>query len=153
MRWLFCNKQHTSYKEQQGQKVRHIPFDKCGFGSNDGWSWETNSIVGHQSGYVVVGKGSGCFFLFIRWVLAIRAVVEWASTESLSLVTIHHRQHSGKYSECWNSWYMKQQENDQWWFQSYARRSGPSQITNYVRSTISFWISQVMNKDGSTLSL
>ncbi len=62
-RWLFSNKLHTSYKEQQGQKARHISFDECAFGSNDGWSRETNWIAGHRSGYVVREEASGCSFL------------------------------------------------------------------------------------------
>lgn len=94
-----------------------IPFDECAFGSNDGWSQETNWIAGHCSGYVAVEEESGCAFLFIRWFLAIRAVVDWAATESLSLVTMYWRQHTGKHGECWNSRYMKQQKNNQWWFQ------------------------------------
>lgn len=121
--WLFSNKLQTSNEEQPGQNVRHIPFDECAFGSNDDWSRETNRIAGHRSGYELKEEESGCSFLFIRWVLVIRAVVESAATESLSLVSMYRRQHSGKCGECWNSRAMQQQKNNQWCFQSSIERS------------------------------
>lgn len=101
MTWLFPNKPHTSYKEEQGQKVRHIHFDECAFGSNDGWSWETNWIVDHHSGYVAEGRREWVCVPFIRWTLAIRAVAKGAATESLSLVTMWQKHCTGKHSECW----------------------------------------------------
>lgn len=133
MTWLFSNKLHTSFKEQQGQKARHISFDECAFGSNDGWSWETNWIADHGSGYVVKEEESGCSFLFIRWVLAIRDVVESATTESLLTG------HNGMETTNWKSYYYTISpwiyENSQWWLTWSINGS----VHSHYKVTSLFW--------------